>query len=80
MHFLPENSKRRENVIAGLAAALVGVAMIAIAGKASATDPAANARGSHASAAAHRAHDDEAAATQRQDHGRHARSALLELK
>ena len=41
MYFLPENSKRRENVIAGLTAALVGVAMIAIAGKASATDPAA---------------------------------------
>ena len=39
MYFLPENSKRRENVIAGLTAALVGLAMIAIAGKASATDP-----------------------------------------
>ena len=39
MYFLPENSKRRENFIAGLTAGLVGVAMIAIAGKASAADP-----------------------------------------
>ena len=39
MYLLPENSRRRESVIAGLTAALVGVAMIAIAGKASAADP-----------------------------------------
>ena len=36
MYLLPENSKRRESVIAGLTAALVGIAMIAMAGKASA--------------------------------------------
>jgi hypothetical protein len=43
MYLLPENTQRRENVIAGLTAALVGVAMIAIAGKASAAaDPAAH--------------------------------------
>lgn len=39
MHFLPENSRRRENVIAGLTSVLVGVAMLAIAGKASAIPP-----------------------------------------
>ena len=33
-----ENPRRRDNVIAGLTAALVGVAMIVLAGKASATD------------------------------------------
>ena len=36
MYLLPENSKRRESVIASVTAALVGIAMIAIAGKASA--------------------------------------------
>ena len=38
MYNRPEYSKRRENLIAGLTAALVGVAMIVLAGKASATD------------------------------------------
>jgi hypothetical protein len=36
MYLLPENSKRRESVIAGLTSALVGIALIAVAGKASA--------------------------------------------
>ena len=36
MYVLPANSKRRESVIAGLTVAIVGIAMIAIAGKASA--------------------------------------------
>jgi hypothetical protein len=40
MQLLPENTRRRENVVAGLAAAFAVVAMIAIAGEASATDPA----------------------------------------
>jgi hypothetical protein len=58
MYLLPENSRRRQNVIAGLTSALVGMAMIAMAGKASAMHEDRSAAASEPAAT----HDDHAAA------------------